>query len=317
MSDQNFRTVLKTTEQKNKIDHASNILLFGSCFSENIGQKLAYFKFKEHTNPYGILFNPIAIETTIRECIQKKIYTKNDLFFHNERWHSFQHHSDFSDENPDTILKNINASILEANENLKKASHIIITLGTAWVYEQKSNGIVVANCHKVPQKQFSKKIIPVTGIVQSLQNIQKIISETNPSSTIIFTVSPVRHLKDGMIENSQSKAHLLAAIHETIQQQNSFYFPSYEIMLDDLRDYRFFKRDMLHPNEIAIDYIWEAFKKTWIHSSTEEILKTINTIQKGLTHRPFNPNSEAHQKFLIQLQLKMDTLQKKYKIDFT
>jgi len=315
LSEQNFRTLLKIKGQKNKIDYKSNIVLFGSCFSENIGDKFSYFRFNQLTNPYGILFNPKSIEIAISECVQKKQYTEENLFFFNEQWHSYQHHSDFSNSSLYAILNNINATILVTYEKIKQASHIIITLGTSWVYQTKEKETIVANCHKVPQKQFSKKLLSVPEISKSLDALKKQILKINPSVIIIFTVSPVRHLKDGMIENTLSKAHLLTAIHQETNDLNSFYFPSYEIVLDDLRDYRFYEKDMLHPNETAIDYIWEVFKKTWVHTTTDSLQKEIDIIQKGLKHRPFNPKSISHEKFRNQLQSKIENLKKTHNIN--
>lgn len=310
-----FRTSIKLKEEKNQVDYSSNIVLFGSCFSENIGKKLDYYKFNASTNPYGILFNIAAIEKAIIECIDKKTYSENDLFYYNELWQSFNHHSDFSDVSSTRVLKKINNSIQKANNDLLEASHIIITLGTAWVYEKIDSKLVVANCHKVPQKEFNKKLLSIEEISNSIEKIKSLLLSFNSKINIIFTVSPVRHLKDGMLENSLSKAHLLSAIHKNLDQK-TFYFPSYEIMIDDLRGYRFYNSDMVHPNEVAINYIWNSFKKTWISDHTLAIQKEVAIIQKGLQHKPFNPSSEAHIKFKKTLDLKIENLSKLRKIYF-
>jgi hypothetical protein len=310
-----FRTAIKLNPEKNKIDYQSKIILFGSCFSESIGTKFRYFKFNELTNPYGILFNPIAIENAVRECVLQKEYNQQDLFFHNEQWHSYKHHSDFSNADATVVLKKINNRIQETHEQLKNATHLILTLGTAMAYEHLKSKQIVANCHKVPQKKFQKKMLTIEEIVESLQNIKKKIHVINPSITLVLTVSPVRHLKDGMLENSLSKAHLLSAIHQVTDLQTS-YFPSNEIILDDLRDYRFYEKDMLHPNEVAIDYIWNIFKNTWISSKTEILQKEIEHIQKGLLHKPFNPSSDAHQLFKEKIAIKIKILKDSYHISF-
>lgn len=315
MENLSFRTVLKPKPEKNTIDYSSKIVLIGSCFSENIGNKFRYFKFDELTNPYGILFNPIAIETAIKECVVQKKYTKDNLFYHNEQWHSYHHHSDFSGSNASTVLENINTNIQKTHQALQKATHILITLGTTWIYKHIESNKTVANCHKVPQKEFQKKLLSVEEILQSLQNIKKHIQTINPASTIIVTVSPVRHLKDGMLENSLSKAHLLTAIHQVTDLQ-TYYFPSNEIVLDDLRDYRFYEKDMVHPNEIAIDYIWNIFKNTWISNKTENLQKEIDVVQKGLLHKPFNPNSAAHKSFKEKLTHKIKKLKDSDQINF-
>ena len=307
----NFRTNISLKSESNQIDYSSNLVLIGSCFSENISKKLQYFKFNTFSNPFGILFNPIAIETLISNAIRKKEYSEKDIFQLNERWHCFDAHSDLSASSKNELLTNLNTSIAATHKKITTASHLIITLGTAWVYRNNESAKIVGNCHKIPQKQFSKEMLSVEEIVASLKNSCALIKNLNPKVNIIFTVSPVRHVKDGFVENMQSKAHLLTAIHQLINLKEQFhYFPSFEIMLDDLRDYRFYNSDMLHPNETAINYIWEQFKHVWIAKKTISILKEVDTIQRGLAHKPFNPNSEQHQKFLVALQEKITLLQK-------
>ena len=315
----NFRTNIQLKKECNQIDYSSNLVLIGSCFSENISKKLDYYKFKTFSNPFGILFNPIAIETLISNAIHKKEYSEKDIFLLNERWHCFDAHSDLSDATKSNLLTNLNTSITTTHKKIAKASHLIITLGTAWVYKHLKTNTIVGNCHKIPQKQFSKEMLSVEEIVASLKNICALIKSVNPKINIIFTVSPVRHLKDGFVENMRSKAHLLTAIHQFICSQNKaevHYFPSYEIMLDDLRDYRFYNNDMLHPNETAINYIWGQFKHAWINDNTTLPMKEINVIQKGLAHKPFNPNSEQHQQFLENLNQKIKSLEKQLDIQF-
>ena len=313
----NFRTNISLKSESNQIDYSSNLVLIGSCFSENISKKLQYFKFNTFSNPFGILFNPIAIETLISNAIHKKEYSEKDIFQLNERWHCFDAHSDLSASSKNELLTNLNTSIAATHKKITTASHLIITLGTAWVYRNNESAKIVGNCHKIPQKQFSKEMLSVEEIVASLKNSCALIKNLNPKVNIIFTVSPVRHVKDGFVENMQSKAHLLTAIHQLINLKEQFhYFPSYEIMLDDLRDYRFYNSDMLHPNETAINYIWEQFKHVWIAKKTISILKEVDTIQRGLAHKPFNPNSNQHQKFLKNLQLKIEDLNSKHDILF-
>ena len=307
----NFRTNISLKSESNQIDYSSNLVLIGSCFSENISKKLQYFKFNTFSNPFGILFNPIAIETLISNAIHKKEYSEKDIFQLNERCHCFDAHSDLSASSKNELLTNLNTSIAATHKKITTASHLIITLGTAWVYRNNESAKIVGNCHKIPQKQFSKEMLSVEEIVASLKNSCALIKNLNPKVNIIFTVSPVRHVKDGFVENMQSKAHLLTAIHQLINLKEQFhYFPSFEIMLDDLRDYRFYNSDMLHPNETAINYIWEQFQHVWIAKKTISILKEVDTIQRGLAHKPFNPNSEQHQKFLVALQEKITLLQK-------
>jgi len=316
-----FRTQIPINKAHNQIDYDSKLLLLGSCFTKNIGKKFEYFKFKNSTNPFGIIFHPIAIEKLIANSINQKEYTDTDVFFHNERWHCFDVHSDLSNRSKEVLLQNLNSAIQSTHQLIKSSSHIIITLGTAWVYRQIESDTIVTNCHKVNQKKFLKELLSVNEITASLKNTIALVKSENPETEIIFTISPVRHLKDGFTENSLSKAHLISAIHQTLRENKSLsgverYFPSFEIMMDDLRDYRFYKSDMIHPNETAINYIWQQFKNTWINEKSFKLMAEIDTIQKGLTHRPFNEASEQHQQFLEKLSLKIVTLKTRYNITF-
>ena len=293
----------------NQIDYNSKIGLFGSCFVEHIGAKFEYFKFQNFQNPFGVLFHPLAIETLITNAINEKEYTEADVFFHNEQWHCFDAHSKLSHTSKSHLLSSLNESIKTTNHQLLEVTHVIITLGTAWMYRFIETDISVANCHKVPQKKFAKTLMQVDEVTQSLQAIVSLVKSVNPSASIIFTVSPVRHLKDGFIENTQSKAHLIAAIHQIVEpRQRLYYFPSYEIMLDELRDYRFYNEDMLHPSILAVNYIWEKFQKVWITEASEKIMNAVDGIQKGLLHKPFNSNSDAHQDFLQKIEDKKTRL---------
>lgn len=297
----------------NLINYNSNLLLLGSCFSENIGAKLAYHKFKTLENPFGILFHPKAIENLILKSVNSEAYTEDDIFLHNERWHCFEAHSTLSSTNKEELFSNLNLAVNQTSTAIQNASHIIITLGTAWIYREIVTDSIVANCHKVPQKKFLKEILSVTEISKSLEAIVALIKSINSKASIIFTVSPVRHIKDGFVENQRSKSHLLTAIHNIVEpRQNSFYFPSYEIMMDELRDYRFYAEDMIHPNKTAINYIWEKFTSVWFDENSFTTMKEVDTIQKGIHHKPFNPNSEAHQQFLKKIQQKKETLIKAF-----
>lgn len=312
----NFRTNIQLKKEENQIDYASKLLLIGSCFSENISKKLAYYKFAVASNPFGILFNPKAIETLIENSLNEKIYTEKDVFLLNERWHCFDAHSDLSSRDKNELISNLNSAVKSANKRLKESTHIIITLGTSWIYKLIETNAVVGNCHKVPQKKFAKELLSVEEIVVSLKNMIALVKKANSKSTVIFTVSPVRHIKDGFVENLQSKAHLITAIHKTSGVVGGKYFPSFEIMMDDLRDYRFYNSDMVHPNGTAVDYIWEHFKHVWIDEKIASIMKEVDTIQKGLAHRPFNENSEQHQQFLLDLNQKIQDLENRFGVKF-
>lgn len=307
-----FRTQIPIKKQQFPIDYHSKIILLGSCFTQNIGDRLEYFKFQNTINPFGILFHPKAIELLIINAINQKYYTKEELFIHNEMWHCFDAHSELSDSSEEKLLSNLNDKIEFTAKSLQKATHIIITFGTAWVYRLIESDRIVANCHKVPQKKFLKELLSPDEIADSLASIVSLIKDHNMKVEIIFTVSPVRHLKDGFTENSLSKANLISGIHQIVEPRNRIhYFPSYEIMTDDLRDYRFYKKDMLHPNETAIDYIWENFKKAWIDEKEFQLMQEIDSIQNGLAHRPFHPNSNKHRQFRLKLKKKIEAINQK------
>ena len=305
-----FRTKIPILKSNTPIDYNAKIVSLGSCFAVNIAEKFDYFKFENSCNPFGILFHPLAIEKLIDFAVSGKQFTDKDVFFHNERWHCFDAHSDLSNSSKEDLIANLNAIATSLKLQLQSASHIIITYGTSWVYRNLESNTIVANCHKVPQAAFSKEILSVETIEKSIQNTLDLIQKINPNVNFIFTVSPVRHLKDGFVENQLSKAHLITAIHQILQ--SAIYFPSYEIMMDELRDYRFYAEDMIHPNSVAIDYIWQRFSETSISEESHSIMKEVETIQKGLAHRPFNPNSASHQQFLSKLNDKMVKLQKQF-----
>lgn len=295
------------------IDYTSKIFLLGSCFSQNIGDKLAYFKFDAVQNPFGILFHPLAIENLIEKAIQDYKFEEKDLGYLNEIWFTFDAHSALNTIDKLDIIDNLNLQLKITRKRIFEASHIFITLGTAWVYRYKETQKIVANCHKVPQKEFVKELLSVAEIHRSLQNCISQIQKVNPNCEIVVTVSPVRHIKNGIAENNRSKSHLLAAVHPIVDSnKNTSYFPSYEIQMDELRDYRFYAEDLIHPNATAIEYIWERFKNTLIDPKEFHILKEIDGIQKGLQHKPFYQDSKAHQEFLKSLSIRKQKLQKSH-----
>lgn len=310
-----FRTQIPILKSNSPIEYNSRILSFGSCFAENMAEKFDYFKFQNETNPFGIIFNPVSIERIIRRIVEQELFTEKDVFFHNERWHCFDVHSDLSNSDRQELLETLNKTLEVTNKQLKEATHIIITYGTSWIYRNVESEQIVANCHKVPQKQFLKELLSVDVIQKSIQNTIDLIHSINSNVKFIFTVSPVRHIKDGFVENQLSKSHLFMTLHSilksTIYNLQSDYFPSYEIMMDELRDYRFYGEDMLHPNQVAIDYIWKRFSENYILPESISIMQEVDEIQKSLHHRSFNPKSEQHQKFLAKLRQKIKFLDEK------
>lgn len=306
-----FRLQIPIQKSISPIDYNSKIVSLGSCFAVNIAEKMNYFKLINSCNPFGILFHPLAIHKLIDMVVFEKQFTDKDIFFHNDLWHCFDAHSDLSNTNKAELLETLNKIIKSTKAELKWASHIIITYGTSWVYKNIEDNEFVANCHKVPQKQFEKSILSVATIRKAIEKTIHLIQKLNPDCTIIFTVSPVRHIKDGFVENQWSKANLIGAMQEIlnpITNKTLNYFPSYEIMMDELRDYRFYGADMLHPSQLAVDYIWQRFKETNISDSALHTMEEVENIQKSLSHRPFNSNSQSHQKFERKLKDKIVTL---------
>ena len=309
----NFTTKIPIKKSNFPIDYDANIISIGSCFAENMGDKLEYFKFQNTTNPFGIIFNPVSIQNLIDRAVNKIEFSEKDIFFHNDLWHCFEVHSSSSKSSSELLLDSLNKSLHFFRTQILEATHFIITYGTSWVYRHKVSNKIVANCHKVSQNQFDKEILSVQHIEESIKSTIHLIHSINPNCKFIFTISPVRHIKDGFVENQRSKAHLITALHASnFQLPTSNYFPSYEILMDELRDYRFYAEDMLHPNQVAIDYIWIQFFENYMSEDVFATMNEICSIQKGLKHRPFNPNTEQHKKFLINLNHKMDHVTKKY-----
>ena len=306
-----------------KISHQQKLLLTGSCFTEQIGNKLAQHKFGVLDNPNGILFNPVSIARSVSSYIANKQYGANELFYQNECWNSWEYHSRFSHPDKNACLQLINNSQAVAHQFLKEADWLLVTLGSAFVYETSSlapfleergeEKKVVANCHKVPTDKFNKRLLSGEETIATLQNMLQQLSVFNPALKIIFTISPVRHLRDGFVENNRSKAILINTVHQLVENNNhTFYFPAYELVIDDLRDHRFYAEDMVHPNYAATNYVWEKFITTCIDEPSQQLMSTINEINAAMNHKPFNPASEAHKKFLKTNLEKVKKLQAEY-----
>jgi hypothetical protein len=294
---------------KPSISYKDSILLVGSCFTEHIGNYLMDVKFNVLQNPNGILFNPISICNSLVSYIHNKQYNEDDLFFLNEAWHSWQHHSRFSNADLYEGLRIINESQNAAHGFLKKADWIIITLGSSFVYKlspetptslrRKVRGEAVANCHKAPAQTFIKHLSTIEETVSALDDTIHQLFHFNPQLKIIFTISPVRHLRDGVVENNRSKARLIEVVHHLVNKfEKLYYFPAYELVIDVLRDYRFYDIDLAHPNYAATQFVLEKFSETCFDGSTQELMKEIRKIVIAKNHTPFNPHSQQHKKFL-------------------
>lgn len=296
-----------------KINYSNKFLFAGSCFAENIGETMKMYRFEVKINPNGVLYNPASIAVALRRYIDNNTMQENELFYANECWNSWEHHSRFSNTDKQTCLRSINNGISSAHDFIKQSDWLFITFGTAFQYKQKSTGELVGNCHKVPQKEFTKQMLSISEIVADYKLLLQQLKGLNSNLKIIFTVSPVRHIRDGIVENNWSKARLIEAVHEIIQQHdNSFYFPAYELVLDDLRDYRFYKTDLVHPNEQAISYVFEKLMNTIFDDETKHLFEKIKDIITAKQHRPFNSNTEAYQKFKAVYMERCGLLQKQY-----
>ena len=296
-----FFTEIQIPEFFWEMDYSKSMMLMGSCFTENIGQKLLDLKFKVDINPFGILYNPESIATSLKILLAKRTFSENDLFSDHGLWNSYYHHSRFSDIDRDVSLRKINDRITSSNEFLKSANFLVLTYGTAWVYELKNTGQIVSNCHKVPASEFKRFRLGVNEITDVYRELLEQIWQLNPDLKVIFTVSPIRHWKDGATENQLSKATLLLAVDQLIRgfgNQACAYFPSYEIVMDELRDYRFYAEDMLHLSPVATDYIFERFSKVMITKESMNISKSVLKVRKAFEHRPVNSKSMEYKKFL-------------------
>ena len=305
-----LQTTIPLKPSGNSIDYHSCLFLVGSCFVENIGAKLAYYKFRTMINPFGILFHPEAIARFLEFAVSGKQLSEADLEELQGRFVSFDAHSALSASSAAETTQLLNEALVETKHQLAEASHIVITLGTSWGYRHLEQDKIVANCHKIPQKAFQKELTSVDAIAATTRRMLSAIAKVNSQVQVIFTVSPVRHTKDGFVENQRSKAHLLAGMHQVLDDsQHMAYFPSYELMMDELRDYRFYDRDLIHPNALAVDYIWERFSSVYFSEETQKTMQKVQEVQQGLGHKAFNPDSEAHQKFLKNLEAKKRALQ--------
>ncbi|HOW40629.1 MAG TPA: GSCFA domain-containing protein [Bacteroidales bacterium] len=314
-----FRTSFDIEPSDFRIGYNTGVMFLGSCFASSIGEQMNIRKMPVLINPYGTIYNPESVRTAIEAVISGKEYSVNDLFNYKGTWLSFSHYTDFSSEDAGLLLERINNNRKGAEEFLRKASCLFITFGTARIYRLKDTGKPVSNCHKVPASYFTNELLSVEAITESWSRIIKMLGEFNPELRIIFTVSPVRHWKDGAHGNQISKSILLLAIDRIREYFPSIkYFPAYELMLDDLRDYRFFNDDMLHPSEKAIEYIWEKFSGTYFDKSTTELQARVLRITKALNHRFITGSENGRREFAANILKQISDLEKHHSyIDLT
>ena len=314
-----FRTLISSIGYPFLIDHATSIACLGSCFAAHMAEKLEQYKFNVLLNPFGIAYHPLAIAKGIEDLLTERVLQEDDLFEDQGLWHSFDFHSHFSHPNQKLALDGMNRSLATARDFISNTNVLIVTLGTATVFHHLEAARLVTNCHKLPAQQFERRRLTVEEIVKGLQLAFSSLKKVCGELEIVLTVSPVRHIKDGIIENQRSKAALLLAV-DQLQAATGYihYFPAYEIMMDDLRDYRFYEADLVHPNDLAIDYIWEHFQNALFSPSTQQLHQQIHKLVQASRHRPFHPDTPAHQQFVQQQLGKLKLLTEKHPhLDFS
>lgn len=299
LSRMKWNTPIKINPLPDLINHRDHILSTGSCFAEQMALFFQKRKIRVLSNPSGIVYNPLSIARLLENLMEERMVSTDELFFRDGLYHHYQFHGSCSGKNADEVAEKMNASLKSAYAQLRNSRFLILTLGTSWVYREKEKGEVVANCHKVPNKQFDKEWLSPAVLHKELLKAFEALQQLSPDIKIIITVSPVRHLRDGAVENSRSKAALLltAAYLQHSLPDRVFYFPSYELMMDELRDYRFYGEDMVHPSAVATDYIMRRFAEAAFDGETQDLLKRTEDLLRAVGHRPFNPDTEEHQRF--------------------
>ncbi|MCR4764901.1 MAG: GSCFA domain-containing protein [Bacteroidaceae bacterium] len=310
----NLFTSVNISKISPQLGYADALLMMGSCFVTEMGKRLQGVKLRCKVNPFGVLYNPLSIASSLGMLLKHQFPTNDDFVYHEGCWHSLSFHGDFSAPTQQELMANIHQSLDDCQEILQQISCLLITFGSAYVYERKLTGKVVANCHKLPEKLFSRRRLSVDEIVRTYRSVLSAIWEVNPSCRILFTVSPIRHVRDGLHENQLSKATLLLAIDELKQLFPSqvLYFPAYELLMDELRDYRFYADDLVHPSEMAVEYIWQRFTTAYFTQEAIETMESVKEIKKMMEHRPLHPESKEYARFLHQIVLKIETLSEKY-----
>ena len=297
-----------------RLDHRQQLLLMGSCFAQHVGERLRDGGLRCEVNPYGVLYNPLSLSTALREMMTGKTYTEADLYAHGGLWHSPMHHGDFSSAEAGETLRRINSRLAGARQALEGLDVLLLTWGSAWVYEDVQTGRVVGNCHKRPESCFRRRRLSVEEIVADQAVLLQRLLAQRPALQVVLTVSPVRHLRDGLHGNQLSKSTLLLAA-EALQAAwpgQVHYFPAYEIVVDELRDYRFYADDMTHPSPLAVDYVWERFVEAFFAPATRQVADDCAALHRMLAHRPLHPEGEEYRRFLGQILLKLDQLTEKY-----
>ena len=297
-----FRTRIEIPKQDISMNHATRMMLFGSCFAEHIGRKLLQHKFKTGVNPFGVLYNPFSVARSIKRLLSGTSFTEEDLLFHQGMYHSLMHHGQFSSTDKQACLNHISDRFEKAAEMIRSAELFLITFGSAYAYSWGETGEIAGNCHKIPADRFHRFRLTVEEIAEEWGGVITLCRSLQPEAKFIFTVSPIRHWKDGAHENQLSKSilHLAIDILQNRYRESVGYFPAYEVMMDESRDYRFYDEDMIHPSSLAVDYIWQRFSATYFSDETRQVNEEWSQIRRALDHRPLNPETEAYRTFVRQ-----------------
>ena len=309
----NYCTYVEIPKSEFAISYNDRWMFSGSCFADQIGVKMREHGWDASVNPFGVVYNPLSVAAGCRRLLHPEPFVEADLFEYDGMVHSFMHHGQFSGQSTAAVLTKINDELSVASSYIPAMSYLVITFGTAYVYRLKSDGRTVANCHKLPAAQFERSLVTVAQIVDEWSSLLDSFFSVNDSLKVIFTVSPIRHWKDGAHLNQISKSSLLLAVHTLTEKyaDRTSYFPAYELMMDELRDYRFYAEDLLHPSKVAIDYIWERFCDVYLDTETKEVKKEFEAILRDLHHRPFRATSDAYKQFLMHLLSKLKLLKAK------
>ena len=309
-----FRTTIHPREGDNFMRHSDKMMLMGSCFSDNIGARLKDAMVDVVVNPFGTIFNPLSIASSVHKLIDCEVVAGMDLFLANGVWNCYDFHSRFSMVNKDAALERMNDSITVAHNHLRQCKTLVLTLGTAVVYRRRDTGEVVNNCHKVPQHEFTRRLASVEECTETLNAVMARLHEFNPELRVLFTVSPIRHIADGLEMNSLSKAVLRVAVNNVVRANKEWsgYFPAYEIVIDDLRDYRFYTADMVHPSDVAIEYIWQTFQATYFDDRSTQAIARCERVSKRLKHRPMSNNPDVVARFNADTEAVIANLKKEY-----
>lgn len=307
-----FRTEIDIKPSKVEVNYDSKLFFVGSCFAENIEKRLRRLHFNTTVNPLGVLYNPLSIAASLQRFNDVKLFEESDIELDSISgdYFTFDAYTLLNNSDKSSLLDGLNSIVVDSHNRLESCDILVITLGTSWIYRDVRSHQVVANCQKQPSSRFIRERLSVESIVASFTEL--LSAECYKNKQIIFTVSPIRHLKDGLQENSLSKSTLICAAHQLVEQfENVSYFPSYEILMDDLRDYRFYESDMVHPSKVAVDYIWISFLTSFLSKKSQEIVKKMDKIVKALEHRPIDPNSQRSKEHFLENEKKLEELKKK------